>query len=93
MYVDGQEWPVRLAKLRSPHDTEKEWKDSEEDWKKVSEEEKERLGLDWLDDGEFFMPWKHIVTRMYKLSMVSLFIKIMSESQIPAKIRWKSKML
>ena len=84
MYVDGQEWPVRLAKLRSPHDTEKEWKDSEEDWKKVSEEEKERMGLDWLDDGEFFMPWKHIVTRMYKLSMVSLYIKIMSESQIPA---------
>jgi hypothetical protein len=72
VYVDGQEWPVRLAKLRSPHDMEREWKNTEEDWKKVSYEEKQRIGLDWLDDGEFFMPWEHVVTRMYKLSVVDI---------------------
>jgi len=89
VYVDGQEWPVRLAKLRSPHDTEKEWKDSEEDWKKVSEEEKERMGLDWLDDGEFFMPWKHIVTRMYKLSMVEIKDALSTNFKSMSKGMWE----
>ena len=68
--MDGLEWPIRLAKMRNPHGAEREWKDTEEDWKKVSGEERQRIGLDWLEDGEFFMPWKHVVTRMYKLSVV-----------------------
>jgi len=72
VYVDGLEWPVRLARLRNPHGAEREWKDTEEDWKNVSGEERQRIGLDWLEDGEFFMPWKHVVTRMYKLSVVGV---------------------
>eukprot|EP00092_Neocalanus_flemingeri_P033740 GFUD01036680.1.p1 GENE.GFUD01036680.1~~GFUD01036680.1.p1 ORF type:complete len:674 (-),score=191.30 GFUD01036680.1:1011-3032(-) len=72
VYVDGQEWPVRLAKLRNPHGVEREWKDSEEDWKKVSGKERARIKLDFLEDGEFFMPWQHVVTRMYKLSVVDI---------------------
>jgi len=72
VYVDGQEWPVRLVKMRNPHGVEREWKDSEEDWAKVSGDERERIGLDWLDDGEFYMPWKHVVTRMYKLSWINI---------------------
>ena len=71
--MDGQEWPVRLAKLRNPHGVEREWKDSEEDWNKIAGEERERIGLDHLEYGEFFMPWKHLVNRMYKLSVVSYF--------------------
>ena len=49
--MDGLEWPIRLAKLRNPHGVEREWKDTEEDWKKVSGEERQRIGLDWLEDG------------------------------------------
>ena len=73
VYIEGQEWPVRLAKLRNPHGLEREWKDSEEDWKKVSEEEKRHLLLKDVRGGEYFMPWKHVLTRMYKLSVVRIY--------------------
>ena len=71
VFVDGMEWPVRLAKLHNIHGVESEWKDKCEDWKKICYEEKERVGMEWLGDGEFFIPWTHVYNRMYRLDVVS----------------------
>jgi len=50
---------IPLIRLRNPHGNSKEWKgawsDNDSEWRKISHQDKQRLGLTFNNDGEFYM--------------------------------------
>ena len=67
---------VPLVRLRNPWGNEVEWKgawaDGSPEWGSVTDQEKERLGLNFEADGEFWMSYGDWLTRFDLLEMTNL---------------------
>jgi calpain-5 len=66
---------ITLLRLRNPWGA-KEWNgpfsDGSPEWTKISKHEKEKLGLTFEDDGEFWMPYDDFVSEFSDLSICRL---------------------
>jgi len=55
-----------LIRIRNPHGNDKEWKgawsDEDDEWRKLSKSQKEKLGLTFENDGEFYMEFNDFLT-------------------------------
>ncbi|XP_071942459.1 calpain-9-like [Antedon mediterranea] len=75
---------VSLVRIRNPYGNESEWtgawSDKSAEWSLVTTEEKKQLGLDFSDDGEFWMSFDDFTKKFSKLEMCSLSPEITEPS-------------
>jgi calpain, invertebrate len=74
--VPGKQGKIQLIRIRNPWGNEEEWKgawgDKSNEWSLISEAERERLGLSFSDDGEFWMSFQDFVKNFEKLEICHL---------------------
>ena len=67
---------IPLVRVRNPWGDSTEWmgtwSDGGEEWSFISDEEKERLGITFDNDGEWWMSYKDFLTNFDQLEMCSL---------------------
>ena len=72
---------VELVRLHNPWGNEAEWKgawsDQSQEWSMISPQEKERLGITFDDDGEFWMPF-HVWIMLFVVFFSNLLMNIMN---------------
>ncbi|PAA89492.1 hypothetical protein BOX15_Mlig013791g1 [Macrostomum lignano] len=85
-----------LVRVRNPWGNECEWKgdwsDHSHKWSSVSQGEKDKLGMDQRDDGEFWMSYKDFSSHFNKIEICHLGPESMSSSvkgEAAKKRRWE----
>jgi calpain len=74
---------IQLIRARNPWGNECEWKgawsDKSQEWQLINEEERKTLGLQFSDDGEFWMSYQDFITNFTKLELCNLGPDTMSD--------------
>ena len=74
--TDSKEGLIPLIRVRNPWGNETEWKgvwaDGGDEWKYIPEDEKERLGIMFDNDGEWWMSYKDFVENFDQVEMCNL---------------------
>ncbi|XP_014667421.1 PREDICTED: calpain-9-like [Priapulus caudatus] len=83
---------MQLVRVRNPWGNEAEWKgawgDQSREWQLLNAEEKQRIGLVFSDDGEFWMSWKDFIANFQKLEICNLSPDALEDDPSATK-RWE----
>ncbi|KAH9519563.1 hypothetical protein Btru_003015, partial [Bulinus truncatus] len=88
--VKGQ---IPMVRIRNPWGNGSEWKgawsDGSREWSLLSEDEKKELGLNFEDDGEFWMSFQDFTSNFQKLEICNLGPDSLDEEDLSNKKKWE----
>lgn len=93
--VPGKSGKIQLIRIRNPWGNEEEWKgawgDKSSEWNYINEAERQKLGLSFSDDGEFWMSFQDFVQNFEKLEICHLGPQSMEGNTMEGtnKRRWE----
>ncbi|BFZ11476.1 hypothetical protein BsWGS_14514 [Bradybaena similaris] len=89
--VQGQ---IPMVRIRNPWGNGSEWKgawsDGSKEWTLLSETEKKELGLNFDDDGEFWMSFQDFKSNFHKLEICNLGPDSLDEDDLQNKKKWET---
>uniref|UniRef100_A0A0B7AEW7 Calpain-3 n=1 Tax=Arion vulgaris TaxID=1028688 RepID=A0A0B7AEW7_9EUPU len=89
--VQGQ---IPMVRVRNPWGNGSEWKgawsDGSREWSLLSEAEKKELGLNFEDDGEFWMSFQDFTSNFHKLEICNLGPDSLDEEDLQNKKKWET---
>ncbi|GFO35614.1 calpain-a, partial [Plakobranchus ocellatus] len=84
---------IPMVRVRNPWGNGSEWKgawsDGSREWSLLSEEEKQELGLNFEDDGEFWMSFQDFTSNFQKLEICNLGPDSLDEDDLSNKKKWE----
>ncbi|XP_059154720.1 calpain-B-like isoform X2 [Physella acuta] len=84
---------IPMVRIRNPWGNGSEWKgawsDGSREWSLLSEDEKKELGLNFDDDGEFWMSFQDFITNFQKLEICNLGPDSLDEDDLSNKKKWE----
>ncbi|XP_023930069.1 calpain-A [Lingula anatina] len=87
---------IPLIRIRNPWGNEAEWKgawgDKSPEWNFISEAERQEIGLQFDDDGEFWMSFKDFASNFQKLEICNLGPDALTEDELgtTSKKKWEA---
>jgi len=92
--IRGREIEEELVRIRNPWGNEREWTgawgDQSSEWSMIPDDEKERLGLTFSDDGEFWMSFRDFKNEYDRLEVCLLSAECLAEDG--NKNAWESRL-
>ncbi|RUS84595.1 hypothetical protein EGW08_007622 [Elysia chlorotica] len=84
---------IPMVRIRNPWGNGSEWKgawsDGSREWTLLTEDEKQELGLNFEDDGEFWMSFQDFTSNFQKLEICNLGPDSLDEEDLSNKKKWE----